>query len=161
MADGKGVSRRVKEQAGQPPGTPLFIGTRRMEEVRISYIRYNENLYEEKEISSSEECARLCGSDDVVWINVQGIHDERIVEELGHRFNLHSLTIEDIVNTMQRPKFEDFDSYIFIVLKMLEYSSTSVGMDTEQVSLILGANYVITFQEKPGDVFDPVSLITG
>lgn len=156
MADGKGVSRRGKEQAGQPPGTPLFIGTRRMEEVRISYIRYNENLYEEKEISSSEECARLCGSDDVVWINVQGIHDERIVEELGNHFSLHSLTIEDVVNTMQRPKFEDFDSYIFIVLKMLEYSSTSVGMDTEQVSLILGANYVITFQEKPGDVFDPV-----
>ena len=156
MADGKGVSRRVLEKAGQPPGTPLFVGRRQMEEVRISYIRYNENLYEEKEKSTPEECAGLCRSEDVIWVNVQGIHDERTVEELGNLFSLHSLTIEDIVNTMQRPKFEDFDRYIFVILKMLEYSDENVAIETEQVSLILGNGFVITFQEKPGDVFDPV-----
>ncbi len=125
-----------------------------MEEVKISYIRYNENLYEEKEASTPEECARLCESSDIVWINLDGIHDERVIAEIGERFNIHSLTVEDIVNTGQRPKFEDFDNYLFIVLKMLEYSRAI--MKTEQVCMILGANYVITLQEKPGDVFSTV-----
>jgi len=148
--------RRVKEQASQPPGTPMFIGKRKMEEVRISYMRYNENLYEEKDNSTPEECAELCNSDEVVWINVEGIHDESIVEKLGKLFSIHALTIEDIVNTLQRPKFEDFSSYIYIVLKMLDYSQTDVAMTPEQVSVILGRNFVITFQERPGDAFDPV-----
>jgi magnesium transporter len=156
MVGKSGFTRRVKEQASQPPGTPMFIGKRRMEEVRISYMRYNENLYEEKEISSPEECVELCRSSEVVWINVEGIHDEDIVEKLGRLFNIHALTIEDIVNTLQRPKFEDFGSYIYIVLKMLYYSQVEVAMEPEQVSVILGKNFVITFQERPGDVFDPV-----
>lgn len=156
MAEGTNYSRRAHEKAGQSPGTPLFIGGRKIEEVSISYIRYNENLHEEKENSSPKECADLCKSSDVVWINVDGIHDAETIEEIGKYFNIHSLTVEDIVNTRQRPKFEDFDSYLFIVLKMLSYSDISTGMETEQVCMILGENYVITFQEKPGDVFDTV-----
>jgi magnesium transporter len=152
----KEYTRRVREQAGQPPGTPLFIGKRRMEQVRISYMRYNESLHEEKEISSPRECAELCRSNDVVWINVEGIHDESVVEELGGLFGIHPLTMEDIVNTLQRPKFEDFGAYIYIILKMLYYSQDQRIMETEQVSVILGENFVITFQERPGDVFDPV-----
>ena len=144
----------LQETAGQPPGTALFVGRRKMEEVRISYMRYNENLYEEKESASVEECAALCTKDNVVWINVQGIHDPHVVEDIGQRFSIHPLTVEDVVNTSRRPKFEDFESYIFLVLRMLEYSSGD--MMSEQVSLILGSNYVITFQEKAGDVFSPV-----
>ncbi|MBD3277743.1 MAG: magnesium/cobalt transporter CorA [Candidatus Aegiribacteria sp.] len=125
-----------------------------MEEVRLSYMRYNENLYEEKESASVEECSALCSSDNVVWINVLGIHDPKVVEEIGEHFRIHPLTVEDIVNTSRRPKFEDFESYIFLVLRMLEYSSGE--MSSEQVSLLLGSNYVITFQEKAGDVFSPV-----
>ncbi len=150
------VSRRVREQAVQPPGTPFFIGRRKMEEVSISYMRFNGNLYEEKELSTPEECAELCRLNDVLWINVDGIHDEKVVEELGRLFSIHPLTIEDIVNTLQRPKMEDFENYIYIVLKMLDYSSSSQEMDSEQVSMVLGSNFVITFQEKPGDVFEAV-----
>ncbi|MCD4776001.1 MAG: magnesium/cobalt transporter CorA [Candidatus Aegiribacteria sp.] len=149
-------SGRAHEKGGQSSETPLFIGRRKMEKVRMSYIRYNENLHEEKENSTPKECAGLCKSSDVVWINVDGIHDTGTIEKIGEFFNIHSLTVEDIVNTMQRPKFEDFDSYLFIVLKMLSYSDISTGMETEQVCVILGDNYVITFQEKPGDVFDTV-----
>ena len=156
MSMKRGVTRRVREQAGQPPGTPLFIGERKMEQAQLSYMRYNENLYEEKEAATPEECAELCRSSDVVWINLVGIHDENLVEELGDISRLHPLTIEDIVNTLQRPKFEDFTSYIFLVLKMHSYPGENGGMDTEQVSLILGKNFVMTFQEKPGDVFDQV-----
>ena len=152
----KNYSSGAHRKAGQPPGTPLFIGRRMMQEVKLSYIRYNENLYEEKENTSPEECAALCESSDVVWINVEGIHDTGIIEEIGKLFSLHSLTIEDIVNTMQRPKFEDFNSYLFIVLRMLSYSNINAGMIPEQVSVILGENFVITFQERPGDVFDAV-----
>ncbi|MCK5063776.1 MAG: magnesium/cobalt transporter CorA [Candidatus Fermentibacteraceae bacterium] len=149
-------SRRAHEKAGQPPGTPLFIGRKKMEEVRVSYIRYNENLHEEKDNSTPKECADLCKSSDVVWINIEGIHDAGAIEEIGELFNIHSLTVEDILNTMQRPKFEDFDSYLFIVLKMLSFADINTGMDREQVCMILGENFVITFQEKPGDVFDTV-----
>ncbi len=152
----KNYSSGAHIKAGQPPGTALFIGRRIMQEIRISYIRYNANLYEEKESTTPEECAGLCRSSDVVWINVEGIHDTKIIEKIGELFNLHALTIEDIVNTMQRPKFEDFDSYLFIVLKMLSYSNINTGMQPEQVSVILGENFVITFQERPGDVFDAV-----
>ncbi|OPL19816.1 MAG: magnesium transporter [Candidatus Aegiribacteria sp. MLS_C] len=150
------IDRRVSEKAAQPPGTPLFIGRKRVDEVRISYMRFNHDLHEEKEMSSPEECADLCRSKNLVWINVEGIHDEKVIERLGQLFGLHALTIEDIVNTTQRPKFEDFDGYIFVVLRMLEYSREMSAIDTEQVSLIIGANFVITFQERPGDVFDPV-----
>jgi len=152
----KNYSSGAHRKAGQPPGTPLFIGRRIMQEVKLSYIRYNENLYEEKENTSPEECAALCKSSDVVWINVEGIHDTETIEKIGELFNLHPLTIEDIVNTMQRPKFEDFNNYLFLVLKMLSYSDINKGMKPEQVSVILGENFVITFQEKPGDVFDTV-----
>jgi magnesium transporter len=156
MPDRKNHSSWAHEKAGQPPGTPLFIGRQKMEEVRLSYMRYNENLYEEKENTTPEECVELCSSSDVVWINVEGIHDTKTIEKIGELFNIHSLTIEDIVNTMQRPKFEDFNRYLFIVLKMLGYSNINTGIETEQVSVILGENFVITFQEKPGDVFDTV-----
>lgn len=132
------------------------IVSEKMGAVKLSYIRYKENLYEEKETSTPEECANLCRSSDTVWINVEGIHDIETIKKIGELFNLHSLTIEDIVNTMQRPKFEDFDRYLFIVLKMLEYSDINTGIETEQVSVILGENFVITFQEKPGDVFNTV-----
>ncbi len=156
MADNMFHSSRAHERAGQPPGTPFFIGSRKMEKVSLSYIRFNENLHEEKDISTPEECADLCRSEDVVWINVDGIHDTETIAGIGELFNIHPLTIEDIVNTMQRPKFEDFGSYLFIVLKMLSYQDVKTGMQTEQVCMILGDNFVITFQERPGDVFDIV-----
>lgn len=145
----------LSRQAGNPPGTPLFIGRRLMEDVRISYMRYNGNLYEEKENTTPEECEKLCCSEDIVWINVLGIHDSDVVESIGQLFHIHPLTVEDVLNTSQRPKFEDFENYIFVVLKMVSYSPDR-DLDPEQVSVILGRNFVITFQEKPGDVFDSV-----
>jgi len=156
MPEDKDYSGRALEKADQPPGTPLFTGSRKMEKVRLSYIRFNENLHEEKENSTPEECASLCRSSDVVWINVEGIHDTEIIDKIGKLFDIHSLTIEDIVNMMQRPKFEDFGNYLFIVLKMLNYEKINSLMQTEQVCMIIGKNYVITFQERPGDVFDKV-----
>jgi len=156
LAEIKNHSRGAHEKTDQPSGTPLFIGRRQMAKIKLSYMRYNANLYEEKPNADPEECITLCKSSDIVWINVEGIHDTEIINKIGELFSLHSLTVEDILNTMQRPKFEDFDSYLFIVLKMLGISDMTKGMETEQVSVILGENFVITFQERPGDVFDAV-----
>jgi len=88
------------------------------------------------------------------WIDINGIHDEELIERIGNRFNLHHLVMENIIQTGQRPKIEDFDDYIFLIIKMLYFAPTGGYIEEEQVSIVLGTNFVISFQEKPGDVFE-------
>ena len=92
----------------------------------------------------------------MTWININGVHDPEIIERIGKQFKIHLLVLEDILNTGQRPKYDDFDDYIFVVLKMLYYDAENSEIAVEQVSLIIGENYVISFQEKEGDVFNPI-----
>jgi magnesium transporter len=92
----------------------------------------------------------------VTWINVDGLHQVEILEKLGEYYGFHPLMLEDILNTDQRPKMEDYGKYIYIVLKMLSYMDNSNEIVTEQISLILGPNFVISFQEKKGTVFNPI-----
>lgn len=140
--------------SGLAPGTPVYLGDDRHESVRITLINYDKDHVEEREISTPDECAPLLNSDRVCWLNLDGIHDVGAVETLGRAFNLHPLVQEDVVNPWHRPKLEDFESYLFVVLKMLSYDEKSGEVNGEQVSLILGSKYVISFQERPGDVFD-------
>jgi len=141
---------------GLPPGTLVHIGKKRMEEVKISIIDYDEEHLQEKETKSIEECFPYKNKPTVTWINVDGLHEIKVVEEIGKCFNLHPLILEDIVDTDQRPKIKDFRDYIFIVLKMLYYDKEDNEIQVEQVSLILGKNYVISFQEREGDVFNAI-----
>ncbi len=92
----------------------------------------------------------------MTWINIDGIHEVEIIEKIGSHFGFHPLMLEDIVNTGQRPKLEDSESYIFIVLKMLYFDEKAGEINAEQVSLIIGSNFVISFQEKEGDVFNHI-----
>jgi magnesium transporter len=147
--------RKRTKTVGLPPGTPVYVGTQRVEKPRITIIDYDRELLEEKEVAAVEECRSLKDSSTVSWINVDGVHEVEVVSRLGEYFGLHPLVIEDIVNTSQRPKMEDFEDYIFIVLKMLRRTQDG-EVDAEQVSIILGPNFVISFQERPGDVFEPV-----
>ena len=149
------IKKRFKK-VSLPPGTLVHIGERKAETVRITLIDYDEQNFEERQVSSIEECFPFKQTPTVTWINIDGIHDVSIIEKLGKEFELHPLILEDILNTTQRPKFEDFEKYIFIVLKMLSYADKKNGVKAEQVSLILGANFVISFQEIVGDVFDEV-----
>jgi magnesium transporter len=111
---------------------------------------------EEKEIKALKECFYFTDQSIVSWINVNGLHDIEIIQQVGDCQGLHPLVLEDILNTDQRPKLEDYGDYLYIVLKML-YKQEGGGISTEQVSLILGANFVISFQEGiKGDVFNPV-----
>lgn len=152
----KTIKKRSRK-AGLPPGTPVHIGEKRVEKVKITVIDYNEKQFQEKELKTIEECFAYKDKPTVTWINVEGVHDIAILEKLGNCFNLHPLVIEDISNTNQRPKFEDYSDYIYIVLKMMYYNGKVNHITTEQISLILGANYVLSFQEGiAGDIFDPV-----
>jgi magnesium transporter len=134
----------------------VFIGQRRKDKARINVISYSDTGLKELNDVSVSQCREFARSPGVTWINVNGIHDIGLVESLGKSFDLHPLTLEDIVNTQQRLKVEEFPNYVFIVLKMAVFNEAASSVAIEHVSLILGANYVISFQEDEGDVFDTV-----
>ncbi|MGD9022204.1 MAG: magnesium/cobalt transporter CorA [Deltaproteobacteria bacterium] len=144
------------KKAGHAPGTLIHIGEKRVEKVRMTLIDYDEKQLQEKELRSIEECFPCKDEPTVSWINIDGLHDTEAIEKVGRHFNIHPLVLEDIVNTGQRPKAEYFDGYVYIVLKMLQYDEKEDEVRAEQFSLILGSNFVISFQESAGDVFEAV-----
>lgn len=149
--------KKRSRKAGLPPGSLIHIGEKKKEEVKITVIDYDEGNFQEKVIAEIQECFTFKDKPSVTWINVDGIHKVEIPEKLGECYGFHPLIIEDILNTDQRPKMEDFGDYIYIVLKMLNLDSRTNSIISEQISLILGPNFVISFQEGPeGDVFNPV-----
>ncbi len=151
----KFVKRRLRK-IGLPPGTPVFVGEKKIEKAKITIIDYDEKQFQEKEVKTIEECFPFKDTPTVTWINVDGVHQVDVIENIGRHFELHPLIREDIMNTEQRPKMEDFERYIYIVLKMLYYDEKENETKIEQVSLILGENFVISFQEMEGDIFDPI-----
>jgi magnesium transporter len=148
--------KKISRKLGLPPGALVHIGEKKAERVRITIIDYDEARFEEKEAKQIEECFPFKETPTVTWINIDGLHQSEVIEKIGEHFSLHPLILEDIVNTGQRPKMEDLQEYLFIVLKMLYYDQEEDEVRAEQVSLILGPNFVISFQERPGDVFDHV-----
>ena len=149
----KFIKRRY-EKIGLPPGTPVYTGDKKEEAVRITVIDYDEDHFEEKEISHADECFGLKDSPSVSWINVDGIHDGEVINAFSETFGLHPLVVEDVVHTGQRPKIEDYGDYIFMVFMMLQYDEERKEIKGEQVSLILSDHFVLSFQERPGDIFD-------
>jgi len=153
------MSRYVKKRsrkAGLSPGTLVHVGERKVEKVRITLIDYDEQKIQEREIEKIEECFPFKDEPTVSWINIDGLHDLQAIEKIGSCFSIHPLILEDIVNTGQRPKAEDFQDYVYVVLKMLSYDEQQGHIKAEQVSLALGSNFLISFQEREGDVFSGV-----
>ncbi len=125
--------------------------------MKITVIDYKDEQFQEMEAAALDVCFPFKDTDSVTWINVDGVHRPEILEKLGQCYGFHPLVMEDIMATDQRPKMEDFGDYLFIVLKMITYNGNNGGLDIEQVSLILGRNSVLSFQEgKAGDVFGPL-----
>jgi len=134
----------------------VHIGQKRVHKTKINIIDYNAETFDEKPVDKVEQCFPFKDRPMVTWINVEGVGDTGIIEKLGQCFGIHPLILEDIVNTNQRPKLEDSGSYLYIVLKMINYKKGE-NLTVEQVSLILGENFVISFQEGlEGDVFDTI-----
>jgi magnesium transporter len=150
------TGKRHSQKAGLPPGTLVHVGEKRAETIRITYMDYDEHRFEEKQAAKIEDCFEFKATPTVTWINIDGLHDIETIEKIGGHFDLHPLILEDILNTNQRPKFEDLGEYVFSVLKMLSYDEKARSIQSEQVSIVLGANFVISFQESTGDVFEQI-----
>jgi magnesium transporter len=132
------------------------VGEQKMVEVRISIIDYDAEHYDEREVKNIEECFMYKETSTVTWINIDGLHQIDVIEKIGKHFNLHPLLLEDVINTDRRPKVEEYDDHLFLIMKMLYMNENTSYVESEQVSLVIGSNFVISFQEREGDVFDPI-----
>lgn len=147
--------KKRSEKTGLPPGALIHIGEKKTEKARITIIDYDEMQLQEKEAASVEACIPFKDKsrNTVTWINMDGLHQVELVENLCKYFEVHHLITEDILNTDQRPKIEEFEGYLYIILKMFCYNGKENALITEQVSLILGPNFVLSFQENTRDDF--------
>ncbi len=151
------TKHKPKLKSGHAPGTAFFTGHKKMDQVEISVLKFNEEEFSEFNCPDVKTLLpHLTKTDNVVWVNVIGLHDEKTIEEICLHLKVHKLTIEDILNVGQRPKLEEHKDYLHIVVKMLMGGTTPDTLDIEQLSFILTDNILVTFQEKIGDVFDPI-----
>ncbi|MDJ0876396.1 MAG: magnesium/cobalt transporter CorA [Desulfobacterales bacterium] len=148
--------KQTSKKAGLPPGALVHIGERKQETIRVTVMDYDGDRLDETTPEDIEAVFPLRDEPAISWINVDGVHDLAVIEKLGQHFLIHPLTLEDTVNTAQRPKLEEFDEYLYMVLKMLTWDDDTGRVRAEQVSLVLGHYFLISFQEAEGDVFTSV-----
>ncbi|QNK78121.1 magnesium/cobalt transporter CorA [Winogradskyella sp. PAMC22761] len=144
-----------KKHTGKAPGTLVYTGVKTDKLLQIESFDYTKETLNERVLTNIEEAKSFKNSNSVTWVNIDGLNAINEIENIGKQYELHPLVLEDIVNTTQRPKIDEYDDYLFIVLKMLYYD-TDENIVIEQVSFVLGENYVLSFQESEGDVFDNV-----
>jgi magnesium transporter len=146
---------RKSIKSGSPPGTLIHIGSQRTDHVTITVFDYTRDKVEEREVTVDELCT-YCNNETITWINVDGLHNIPVLEQIGKEFNLDKLLLEDILNTNHRPKTEIFEDYIFVTLKMINLTKDGKSITHEQVSFVMGDGWLISFQEEGGDVFDGI-----
>ncbi len=149
-------TKKVSKKSGTAPGTLLHIGERKTDRVHMTVVDYVSDQLSERELETVEDVLALKETPTTTWLNIDGIHDVELIEKIGRHFNIHPLTLEDILNTGQRPKVEEFEDYIYFVIKMIYVNDETNEIRSEQVSMVLGNNFLISLQEAPGDVFEPV-----
>lgn len=144
-------------KSGLPPGSLVYVGKKITKITKISLFNYDQSHYEEKEIKTIKECTSYKNKPGITWINLEGLQDIKLIEELGTCFNIHPLALEDILNTEQRAKKDDFSDFIYVVLKMLSSDKNKTEIVSEQVSIVIGSNFLLSFQEGiEGDVFNSI-----
>jgi magnesium transporter len=153
MADSLSTS---SGKSGLPPGSLIHVGEVLDPVGSMSVIDYSKGKFEEKKIQSIDEILDYKDSETVTWVIIEGLADVNIVERIGAIFGIHQLVLEDILNTNQRPKFEEYDDHLYIVLKCLLSEGEQFAVNNEQVSLLVLKNFVIMFKEKQDDLFLPV-----
>ncbi|MDY2588021.1 magnesium/cobalt transporter CorA [Winogradskyella aquimaris] len=148
-------TQESKKHIGQVPGTLIYTGKKSDKDFQVECFDYTKDHIEESILLNIEDAINYKETDSVTWINVDGLKHTDKIEDIGKQYDLHPLVLEDIVNTSQRPKIDEYEDYLFVVLKMLYYDDEE-NIVIEQVSVILGKNYVLTFQESEGDVFGSI-----
>jgi magnesium transporter len=150
------INKNLSTKVGLPPGSIVYVGEQKVEKVKITLTEYDENKVESYEINSVEEVVQFTDTPRVTWVNVCGLHETDYIRQIGEKFDIHSLVLEDLLNTETRPKIEITDNYIFISMKMLSYNKEQRDIGSEQVSFILGENFLFSFLEKSDKIFDPI-----
>lgn len=146
-----------QQKSGLPPGTLIHIGEKHESKIKISVTQYNADTLIRQEIASISELKRLTNAELITWVNVNGLSDIQVVENIGQELNIHPLVLEDILSTHQRPKLEEYDDFLYLVIKGIGINPEKYfDLQYEQISILLLANQVITFKEKADDTFDPI-----
>ena len=148
------LTRKRRIKPGAAPGTLVSEGAP-ARKVKITVISYSPDEMEEKETESVDECFEYVGKREVTWINVDGTQDAGLLGQIGEKFGIHPLALEDVINRGQRPKLEDFGEYLFITLRLPKKTEASSPIDTEQINILLGPKFVMTIHDS-GDPFGPV-----
>ena len=144
---------KLKTKAkGKVPGSLIFIGDKKQETIRIRVMNYNKHELEEADCKTLDEAYSFLDPARMTWINIDGLHDPDIIGDIGKHFEISPLILEDIMNTDHRPKYEGHDDYLYITVKLLHYYENKI--ESEQLSIIVGKHYVITFQERVGTHFE-------
>jgi magnesium transporter len=147
---------KVKYALGAP-GQLVYVGPERTDEIKITLVEYDaEGHFEEHETADLEQLAHAIETASITWINVIGLHQLNVMDGIGQAFNIHPLLLEDILNTNQRPKIDQNDSSLYIIMKAVFWQEETASPDVEQVSLVIGPNYVLSFLERPNDLFQSV-----
>ena len=144
------------EKSGLPPGSLVHVGNVHKSATRISVVDYSKQHVDQLEVKSLDEVIKYKNTDSLTWVVIEGLTDISIVENIGASFGIHPLVLEDILNTHQRPKFEEYDGYLYIVLKCLMPETKKFAVNYEQVSLLVLNNFVFTFKEKQDELFSPI-----
>jgi len=144
---------KQSKKIGMSPGSLTYVGKKKIEKIRITIFDYDETEYHEEETEHAEACFPFKDRKTNIWIHVKGIHEPAIIEEIGHYYDIHHLILEDVLDTIQRPKLEDYEDSLFIVLKMFYHDKDMKNIFVEQFSLVLKENTVISFQEGENDIF--------
>src|SRR4030067_3243788 len=144
----------ARKKHGMSPGSLVFTGEKKVEEITINIFQYNQTSLIEKKIDNIAELKELLNTQTVLWINICGLHEVDKLERVRETFNINPLVLEDILNVTHSPKLEEYEDYLFLICKSIDYDPENKKVSVEHISFILGKNYLITFQETEGDEFD-------
>jgi len=147
--------KRTRKTQGQVPGELLFLGTKKVAKPTLTFMQYTQQTSSQMTLQSVSEIGPI-SPQTIAWLNVSGLHDTELIQAIGDRFGIHSLHLEDLLNVNQRPKIEEFDDYIFITCKHLYFSREDNRIFSDQISLIIGDSYILSFQESQRDAFTAV-----
>lgn len=150
------VLKKRSQKSGLPPGTLVHIGEKSDRHIKLSLMEYDENTLVEEEDVSIEVCLKKIQTPIMTWIQVNGVSDPAIIASLGNHFHLHALILEDVLNTTQRAKLDTYQNQVFLVLRLLKYTADNHELKDEQVSIVFGPNYLISFVETHEDFFKPI-----
>src|SRR5574337_444692 len=152
------MKKRPKPQRkiGLPPGSLVHVGEIKTPRPSITLLEFDADGLDERTFASVEESRAYAPKRQKLWLNVYGLQDAGILDEIGRRFRLHHLVLEDILNTHQRAKIEEYGDYLYCVVRLFDYDPASQTVHSDQLSLVLGRDFVLTFQERRSGVFEPI-----